>query len=88
MATRLQKEGYMVRFIGAPAFRDIINAVYGENIGENHEKAVMERLLHCMLRQEPLPVDIVRMAVYRASNPVAMEPWQWESVKYCLCIIQ
>jgi CRISPR-associated protein Csd1 len=82
-----KKKGYMVRFIGAPAFRDIINAVYGENIGENHEKAVMERLLHCMLRQEPLPVDIVRMAVYRASNPVAMEPWQWEKALSIACAL-
>src|SRR5699024_1978755 len=34
-----------------------------------------------------IPKDIVRSAFYRASNPVAMEPWEWEKTLSVACAL-
>jgi CRISPR-associated protein Csd1 len=48
----------------------------------------MERMLPCIIGDtKRIPLDIVRSAFYRASNPVAMEKWEWEKTLSIACAL-
>ena len=49
-------------------------------------KGLMERMLPCIFDGRKIPLDIVKSAFHRASNPVSMEKWEWEkTLKYYMC---
>jgi CRISPR-associated protein Csd1 len=81
------KEGQPIVFPGAPATRDIAFAAYGSRVDEKVEKGLLERMLPCIVDRQPIPGDIVRSAVNRASNPVGMEPWEWEKTLSIACAL-
>ncbi len=81
------KEGKPFAFIGAPSVRDIAFAAYGPRVDERLEKGMPERLLPSILDGLPIPRDIVHCAVNRASNPVSMEPWEWEKTLSITCAL-
>lgn len=81
------KEGQPMIFPGAPATRDIAFAAYGSRVDEKVEKGLVERMLPCIVDRQPIPKDIVRNAVSRASNPVAMENWEWEKTLSIACAL-
>lgn len=81
------KDGKPVTFVGAPSARDIAFAAYGPRVDERLEKGMPERLLSSILDGLPLPRDIVQCAVNRASNPVSMEPWEWEKTLSIACAL-
>lgn len=67
-------------FTGAPAPHDIAEAVYATRLGsgalrldEKHKKAIVERLLPCIVDSQPLPRDLVVSAVRRASQRSSMQ---------------
>ncbi|MGG4039358.1 type I-C CRISPR-associated protein Cas8c/Csd1 [Heyndrickxia ginsengihumi] len=74
-------------FFGAPATKDIAFAAYGQKASEKVVKGLMERILPCILDDKKIPVDIVKSAFYRASNPVAMENWEWEKTLSIACAL-
>lgn len=94
------KPGY---FIGAPSFDRIIETVMGKRRKAKDEsydkmkKAMRERLLHCVFDGELIPRDMVNAAVYRASNPLALEKtnpksaaerWRdWEQILCAACAL-
>lgn len=80
-------DGKAFTFIGAPSVRDIAFAAYGSRVDERLEKGMPERLLPSILDGLPLPRDIVQCAVNRASNPVSMEPWEWEKTLSIACAL-
>ncbi|WP_071393541.1 type I-C CRISPR-associated protein Cas8c/Csd1 [Bacillus tuaregi] len=86
---RKNDEGDFVQFYGAPATKDIAFAAYGTRANEKVVKGLMERLLPCMIDDDMqrLPLDIVRSAFYRASNPVSMEKWEWEKTLSITCAL-
>lgn len=47
----------------------------------------MERMLPCIVDKRPIPKDIVKSAFHRASNPVAMERWEWEKTLSITCAL-
>ncbi|GJM77197.1 hypothetical protein HMSSN036_94130 [Paenibacillus macerans] len=47
----------------------------------------MERMLPCIVDGRRIPLDIVRSAVNRASNPVGMEDWEWEKTLSVACAL-
>ncbi|MNW58929.1 CRISPR-associated protein [compost metagenome] len=47
----------------------------------------MERILPCIVDQRQIPLDIVRSAVQRASNPVGMEEWEWQKTLSIACAL-
>lgn len=47
----------------------------------------MERLLPCIIDERSIQRDIVKSAVNRASNPVAMEKWEWEKTLSITCAL-
>ncbi len=84
---RKNDEGEHVRFYGAPATKDIAFAAYGPKANEKIVKGLMERMLPCIIDGKIIPLDIVRGAFHRASNPVSMEKWEWEKTLSIACAL-
>jgi CRISPR-associated protein Csd1 len=84
---RKDDQGEPVHFFGAPATKDIAFAAYGPKANEKVVKGLMERMLPCIIDDKKIPLDIVRSAFYRASNPVSMEKWEWEKTLSITCAL-
>ncbi|MBY0014417.1 type I-C CRISPR-associated protein Cas8c/Csd1 [Paenibacillus typhae] len=85
---RKNDSGEWQTFTGAPATRDIAFAAYGPRASDKVVKGLMERILPCIVEtNRAIPKDIVRSAVQRASNPVGMEPWEWEKTLSITCAL-
>jgi CRISPR-associated protein Csd1 len=84
---RKDAEKNVLSFVGAPSTRDIAFAAYGNKAGDKVVKGLMERMLPCIVDGQRLPLDIVRSAVFRASNPVAMDNWEWEKTLSIACAL-
>lgn len=74
-------------FFGAPATKDIAFAAYGSHANDKLIKGLMERMLPCIIEGREIPRDIIRSAFHRASNPVAMENWEWEKTLSVTCAL-
>lgn len=74
-------------FVGAPATKDIAFAAYGPRASDKVVKGLMERILPCIVDKREIPLDIVRSAVQRASNPVGMEEWEWHKTLSITCAL-
>lgn len=74
-------------FVGAPAPRDIVDAVYGKNVSEKLRKATIQRILTCIIDGQKIPRDLVDSAVQRASNRIGMDPWDWNKTLSIACAL-
>ncbi|WP_144463661.1 type I-C CRISPR-associated protein Cas8c/Csd1 [Siminovitchia fortis] len=74
-------------FMGAPATKDIAFAAYGSKASDKLVKGLVERMLPSIIDGRKIPVDIVRSAFNRASNPVGMETWEWEKTLSITCAL-
>ena len=63
-------------FEGAPAPADIAAAAYGAKVDEKLKQQTIERLLPCITEKRPFPRDIMLATAHRASNGIALEPWE------------
>lgn len=79
--------GESVHFYGAPATKDIAFAAYGSKANEKVVKGLMERMFPCIIDDRKIPLDIVRSAFYRTTNPVSMERWEWEKTLSITCAL-
>lgn len=84
---RRDDKGNYVQFYGAPATKDIAFAAYGPRASDKTVKGLMERILPCIIDGRKIPLDIVTSAYNRASNPVSMEPWEWEKTLSIACAL-
>lgn len=76
-----------LRFVGAPAPRDIAEAAYGSKVDDKLKKATVERLLPCIVDGQQIPHDIVDSAIRRACNRVGMEGWEWNKTISIACAL-
>ncbi|MDM5309688.1 type I-C CRISPR-associated protein Cas8c/Csd1 [Peribacillus frigoritolerans] len=76
-----------IQFYGAPATKDIAFAAYGPKVNEKVVKGLMERMLSCVIDDRKIPLDIVKSAYQRASNPVSMDNWEWEKTLSITCAL-
>lgn len=81
------EHGKWMEFTGAPALRDIAYTAYGSGVSDRVVKGLMERMLPCVVDGRKVPIDIVRSAINRASNPVGMEKWEWEKTLSITCAL-
>ena len=82
-------------YYGMAGIRDIANALYGVETNEglalkgSNEKMyseVCKRLLPCIVNRRDIPEDMVRLAVQKASNPLAYEKsYNWERILALAC---
>lgn len=84
---RKNNHNEFVVFYGAPATRDIAFAAYGPRAGDKVVKGLMERMLPCIVDGAKVPIDIITSLFNRASNPVAMENWEWEKTLSIACAL-
>lgn len=84
---RKNEDGKFVTFFGAPATKDIAFAAYGSRASDKFVKDLMSRMLPCIVDNREIPTDIVNSTFYRASNPVAMEKWEWEKTLSIACAL-
>lgn len=84
---RRNEAGKVQPFYGAPAPRDIAFAAYGLNASDKIVKGLVERIIPCIVDGREIPLDIVRSAINRASNPVGMEGWEWEKTLSIACAL-
>lgn len=84
---RKDEQKKTVQFYGAPATKDIAFAAYGPTANDKVVKGLMERIFPCIVDDKKIPLDIIRSAFYRASNPVAMENWEWEKTLSIACAL-
>ncbi|WP_342558630.1 type I-C CRISPR-associated protein Cas8c/Csd1 [Metasolibacillus sp. FSL K6-0083] len=81
-----KKDNEWIHFYGAPSFYTIAHAAYGPRPSDKVVKGVMERLIPCVLDDRKIPIDIVRSAIVRASNPqFYSESWEWEQALTVAC---
>lgn len=76
-----------IRFVGAPAPRDIAEAAYGSKVDDKLKKSTVERLLPCIVDGQKIPRDVVDSAVRRACNRVGMEGWEWNKTLSIACAL-
>ena len=76
-----------IRFVGAPAPRDIAGAAYGSRVDDKLKKATVERLLPCIIDGQQVPRDIVDSTVRRASNRAGVEGWEWNKTLSIACAL-
>lgn len=76
-----------VTFMGAPATKDIAFAAYGPRASDKLVKGMIERMLPSIIDKKKIPMDIVRSALNRASNPVGMDKWEWEKTLSIACAL-
>ncbi|QCJ40898.1 type I-C CRISPR-associated protein Cas8c/Csd1 [Bacillus sp. S3] len=84
---RKDGQGEHVQFYGAPATKDIAFAAYGTKVNDKVVKGLMERMIPCIIDDKKIPIDIVKSAFHRASNPVSMEKWEWEKTLSITCAL-
>lgn len=72
-------------YVSAPSPVDMVDAIYGHRLDGSLRKTAIERLVRCIVDNEPIPGDMVQSVVYRAANPVAMEPWEWNKTLTIAC---
>jgi CRISPR-associated protein Csd1 len=82
-----KKKKTYLRFVGAPAPKDITEAAYGTRVDDKLKKATVERLLPCIIDGQKIPKDIVDSAVRRATNRAGMEGWEWNKTLSIACAL-
>jgi CRISPR-associated protein Csd1 len=75
------------KFVGAPAPRDIAEAVYGRRLDDKLKKVTVERLLPCIVDGQPVPRDLIESAVRRTSSRTGMKRWEWEKTLGIACAL-
>ncbi|HBL84978.1 MAG: type I-C CRISPR-associated protein Cas8c/Csd1 [Clostridiales bacterium GWF2_38_85] len=76
-----------VTFIGAPSPKDIAEAAFGINAKDSLKKSIIERLLPCIVDGVHIPVDIMKNAARRASNPLSMDDWEYNKTLSIACAL-
>ena len=76
-----------LRFVGAPAPKEIAQAAYGNRIDDKLLKATIERLLPCIVDGRPIPRDLVESTVRRTCNRAGLERWEWEKILGIACAL-
>lgn len=88
------KEQHRFEYIGMAGIKDIAEALYGTEqdgvltIGGKGKlyAVVCKRILPCITDKRPIPEDMVRLAVQRASSPVSYQKrYNWERILGIAC---
>lgn len=73
-------------YIGTPSLFDIAEATYGTRVDAKLRAKTIERLLPSVIEGQPLPSDLVKSVVTRATNRLAFEEeWEWRKTLTIAC---
>jgi CRISPR-associated protein Csd1 len=83
-----QNYGPKQQFIGAPAPKDIVEAVYGLKANEKLCNTTLRQILACIIDGAALPRNLVNLCVQRVCNPHSFKNKQeWEKVLGIACAL-
>lgn len=82
-----KKTKVQVVFTGAPSPADIAEAAYGTKVDAKLKQQTIERLLPCITEARSFPRDLMLSAVRRASNGIALQPWEANKVRNIACAL-
>lgn len=71
----------------APTPKVIAEACYGKKLDDKLKKSTIERLMPCIIDGNQVPLDLVDMAIKKASNKIASEHWEWERALSIACAL-
>ena len=74
-------------FIGAPSPEDIVEAAYGKKVSDKLRKSAVRRVMPCILEEMPVPRDLMLCAAQRASNPAAMDSYEYQKTLCVTCAL-
>lgn len=83
----LQKYSKDKVFYGVPSPADIAIAAYGQNLDDKLKRSTVERLLPSIIDGEPVPRDLTRSVIQKASNRNTLEHWRWEKTLGIACAL-
>lgn len=75
------------RRVVTPTTYDVISTMYDNGASDKLKKASMQRILHCILNEAPIPTDFVKRATERVSKPSGLEPWEYEKYRAVACAL-
>jgi len=75
------------RAFGAPSPYEIAQAAYGTRLDDKLKSATYRRLLPCIIESRPIPDDLVRSCIQRASARISLEDWEWEKALGIACAL-
>lgn len=75
------------RFYGAPSPYEIAQAAYGKRLDDKLKSATYRRLLPCIIESRPIPDDLVKSCIQRASARIGLEHWEWEKALGIACAL-
>ena len=84
---RKDEKGKPISICGTPSPNDILFAVYGPNIPDKLKKSAMKRLMPCILANKPIPIDFITNATRRASEPMAMNQYDYRKTVSVACAL-
>jgi len=84
---RKNESDEFITFYGAPSLENIAKAVYGGHAHKKIIKLTVERLIPCVVDHKPIPKDILENVYQKASNPEALESWEWEKTLSIACAL-
>ena len=82
-----KKKWVPITFVGTPAPADIAAAAYGAKVDEKLKQQTVERLLPCITEGRFFPKDIMLAVVRRASNGIALDPWEASKNRSIACAL-
>lgn len=82
-----KKKKFSGNMVFAPAPRVIAETCYGKRLDDKLKKSTVERLLPCIIDERQIPIDLVDLAVKRASNKIGLDHWEWERTLSVACAL-
>lgn len=81
------KDSKSFRAMGTPTPKEIIDVLYGSNASDKLKKSTMQRILHCIFHESPIPQDFMQRATERVIKPTALESWQYQRYLPITCAL-
>ncbi|MDO5062149.1 MAG: type I-C CRISPR-associated protein Cas8c/Csd1 [Peptostreptococcaceae bacterium] len=72
-----ERKGRFVKKDEEPTLWSLIEGTVGKNADDKLKKEVYQRILVSMVQGQPIPKDLMRMSVRRASQTMSMDPLEW-----------
>ena len=82
-----KKKNVPIVFVGAPSPADIAETAYGARVDAKLKQQTIERLLPCITENRPFPKDLMLSCVHRASNSIALDPWEAAKTRSIACAL-